>query len=527
MKVVKPVTVDPPSYTACIAGLRADTPAKPTKSSSKHKPSAPPSNSALELQCQTEYQRIKPNALERLIEQDWILREANQLGLKVTSAEIQQHLSKTKQEFESHGGYQKFLKESGATQADLLREFTYTVLRGKVSTKVSTKLSNEAQTKASSQGIPHAQIAAYYRKHLQGYYEHPETREAQLIVTESQSKAQMAKREISSGKSFASVEKMISEYPQESVRNEGGKIGPITKGAYEKGEFSMPGASTQRDLKAFENAVFTAKEHTLVGPIKTSEAYFLIQVNGISKGEPTEALSHVESSIRQTLTGDLEQQIFSHDHEVMEKRRVAMTTCAKGFIVPDCKQYKAPKEPSLLEQSEMHGREAEAMKKQQEHEIELRSSALIKPSLLAMQNNVQPRFARRYTCDGADISPPFTWRNLPPSTAELLLDIQQVTNRRVRSDIWVVGGLNPKSHGVAAGSLPRGAVVGRNSSGKASWGGICPPRGAEYGYSIELVPLSKKLGLKPGFDLKSLGRTLKNGHVRSNPGLLVASYKRR
>lgn len=520
VKVTKPLIIDPPTYAACVAGLKS-TPAKPAGTRQTKAPTTPPSSAALKGQCQTQYEQLRPSVLEHLIFVDWVFGEASNLGLKTSASEIQHQVEATKQSFEKqHGGYQKFLEQSGTTSSDMLRQITFSQLEGKLSQKVS----NEVMAKASSQGVSHGQIDSYYKEHL-STYEHPETRDIQVLLTEKLPAALKAKREISSGKSFASVEKRVSIYPTEQIKKAGGSLPGVVRKKYETIKHSTPGASTPSDEKIYEEAVFSAKEHVLTGPIKTSEAYYLILVNKIKKQEPTETLAQVEGAIKQTLTKSRGEQMFAGFNESLQKRWKARTNCAKSFVISYCEQFVPHKEMSLAEQSRMHGREAEAMKKQQERAIKLSSPAIIKPSILAMEHNAQPQFARRYTCDGANSSPPFTWSNLPQSTAELVLAVQQTTNRGARSYIWVVGGINPSLHGIAAGSLPLGAVVGRNGSGKAKWGGICPPHGAEYGYFITLIALSKKLELKPGFDLRRAGNSLEK--ARLGVGFSLASYKRR
>jgi Raf kinase inhibitor-like YbhB/YbcL family protein len=106
----------------------------------------------------------------------------------------------------------------------------------------------------------------------------------------------------------------------------------------------------------------------------------------------------------------------------------------------------------------------------------------------------------QYTCDGADTSPPLTWRNLPAHTAELVLFIIDDSSIGREGGIrWVVAGLEPTLTGLAAGSLPPGAIVGLNGAGKATYGGICPPKGRTATIELVLWALSQKIPLSSGF----------------------------
>jgi hypothetical protein len=114
---------------------------------------------------------------------------------------------------------------------------------------------------------------------------------------------------------------------------------------------------------------------------------------------------------------------------------------------------------------------------------------------------------QRYTCNGADVSLPVSWSAVPPGTAELavfVLNLQPV-NGRLFFD-WALSGLSPASHGISAGMLPTGAVVGRNSFGDARYS-ICPAKRTRPQYVfVKVAALPKPLGARPSFDTETLYR---------------------
>jgi phosphatidylethanolamine-binding protein (PEBP) family uncharacterized protein len=136
--------------------------------------------------------------------------------------------------------------------------------------------------------------------------------------------------------------------------------------------------------------------------------------------------------------------------------------------------------------------------------------------------------AKRYTCDGAGLSPPLRWHNAPAGTAELLLLAIDLNGGRRDAVQWAVGGLAPNLHGIATGRLPDSAVLGRDSaskSDKAGWGGICGSRGGVHHVAFLLYALSRRMGLKAGFDPAIVRSTLKSATLAR--GLTVATYRRR
>ncbi len=117
---------------------------------------------------------------------------------------------------------------------------------------------------------------------------------------------------------------------------------------------------------------------------------------------------------------------------------------------------------------------------------------------------VMPPLPKRNTCGGANVWLPFIWSEVPNGTAELALFIVNLkpVNEAVFVD-WAVAGLSATSKGISAGTLPSGAVVGRNSVGRVGYS-ICPRKGTSETYIARLVALSHTLHPRPGFDAKAL-----------------------
>jgi phosphatidylethanolamine-binding protein (PEBP) family uncharacterized protein len=133
-------------------------------------------------------------------------------------------------------------------------------------------------------------------------------------------------------------------------------------------------------------------------------------------------------------------------------------------------------------------------------------------------------FPAHYTCDGANASMPLSWSQLPANTAEVdvfLFNLQAVHGKLI--DDWAVAGLKPTLHGLPAGKLPPGAIVGRNSFGQTRWS-VCPPKGKSVRYAFLLYALPKRIPVKPGFAATKLREIAL--HTAESAGLLAGSYKR-
>jgi phosphatidylethanolamine-binding protein (PEBP) family uncharacterized protein len=128
----------------------------------------------------------------------------------------------------------------------------------------------------------------------------------------------------------------------------------------------------------------------------------------------------------------------------------------------------------------------------------------------------------RYTCHGQEISPPFKWHDLAesaPRAKELLFLVRTVSHGNLSTD-WALAGLSPSLSGLSAGQTPPGAIVGRNSAGKVGYS-LCPPSGSLVTMAVYAV--TRKLGLKPGFDPESIKPVLEAADTQWG-GMTFAPY---
>lgn len=147
--------------------------------------------------------------------------------------------------------------------------------------------------------------------------------------------------------------------------------------------------------------------------------------------------------------------------------------------------------------------------------------SLQSPAILPSEGGAG-RLASTYTCDGRDIWPELRWSGVPAGSAELILYAMNLAPVEGKLFVdWAVAGLDPGSDGVEAGQLPKGAVVGTNSSGKRGYE-ICPSGGEIYIFALYALPRS--LSPARGFDARELRKQILD--VSGDVGLLSATYAR-
>jgi foldase protein PrsA len=307
----KPVVPEPPNYTACVAHL-AKTTAKPAKGQKA------PTTKELKSECATEYKSLQSEVLGFLISSQWVLGEANSLGVKLSDAEVKKEFAKIKtEEFPKASEFEKFLATSGQTTSDLLLRVKLNLLSQKIEKKIIKEKSK----------VSEAQITKYYNEH-KSKYGTPEKRNVQIILTKTEAQASSAKKEIESGKSFSSVAKAVSIDPTSKAN--GGLLKEVVAGEEEK---------------ALSEAIFSTAKNVLSGPVKTPFGYYVFEVLSTTAGTQ-QPLSKVKATIKEQLISTGEQSALSKFTKEFKKRWQAKTECRSGYLVADCKGYKAPKTSS-------------------------------------------------------------------------------------------------------------------------------------------------------------------------------------
>ncbi len=291
---------EPPDYTACIAHL---------KESSKKSTTA-----ELKKQCEQQYKAYLQEVLSFLTSSQWVLSEAQALGVKVTDAEVKKQFTTIKdQQFRKPAEFEKFLQSSGQSISDLLLRVKLNML----STKIQTKI-------VAGKKVTEAEVTKYYNQN-KARFGTPEKRSVDLILTKTEAQAANAKKEIENGASFSTVAKKVSIDPISKAS--GGSLPEVTKG---------------QENPALDAALFSAAVGSFTGPLKTPYGYYVFKVNSSTPGTQ-QSLAQARSGIKSQLGATREQTTLSKWIKEFKKRWKGKTDCASGYVVANCQQYKEPK----------------------------------------------------------------------------------------------------------------------------------------------------------------------------------------
>jgi Raf kinase inhibitor-like YbhB/YbcL family protein len=134
----------------------------------------------------------------------------------------------------------------------------------------------------------------------------------------------------------------------------------------------------------------------------------------------------------------------------------------------------------------------------------------------------------KYTCDGANVSPPFSWSNIPEKAKSLALICDDPDAPGKTWVHWVVYDL-PATTNTLSENLPKdeklsgGGKQGTTDFKMIGYGGPCPPSGT-HRYYFKLYALDAETALSPGATKDQLLKAME-GHIIAQ-GQLMGRYKR-
>jgi foldase protein PrsA len=300
------VTVpDPPNFTRCVANQAKQPVPKGAKK---------PTTAQLKTQCKQQYDALKQQVMQFLVSAEWIQQEADKQGVKVSDKEVQkQFQDQKKQSFQKEDDYQKFLKNSGMTEADLLFRVKLDVISNDVRNKIIKGKDN----------VTDAQVASYYNKNKERFAQ-PERRDLLVVLTRTKAKADAAKAALDGGQKWATVAKKYSI--DEASKAQGGKLPGVAKGQQEK---------------AFDDAIFNAKKGVTTGPVKTQFGYYVFQVQKVTPASQ-QTLAQTKETIKNLLKSQNQQKALNDFVKKFRTDYKDKTKCAKPYVIPDCSN--APKQ---------------------------------------------------------------------------------------------------------------------------------------------------------------------------------------
>ena len=136
---------------------------------------------------------------------------------------------------------------------------------------------------------------------------------------------------------------------------------------------------------------------------------------------------------------------------------------------------------------------------------------------------------KKFTCDGADVSPELSWTQPPAGTQSFAL-IADDPDAPIETFVhWVIYDLPPTTSALPEGigkvdELANGSRQGQNDFDKIGYGGPCPPGKPPHRYVFSLYAVDTMLNLPASTTRKQLEKALR-GHILAH-GEVIGKYQR-
>jgi foldase protein PrsA len=300
-----PAAPDPPDFKRCVAS-RKEQPVP--------KGQEPPSDSQLKKQCEQEFDQLKTEVMQFLIQSEWVQQEAAEQGVEVSDKEVKRSFEQQKkQAFPTDKAYQQFLKTSGMTEEDIL----FRVKLDQLQQKLTQKVTKDAQK------VTNADVEQYYNKNKERFAQ-PERRDLLVVLTKTEARAQQAKNALDDGESWRSVVRQYSI--DEASKAQGGKLPAVAEGQQER---------------ALDEAVFAARKGQIEGPVKTQFGWYVFEVDKVTPASQ-QTLEQSRETIRNLLRSQGQQKALDDFIKDFRENYKEETKCADDYRVAECEN--APKE---------------------------------------------------------------------------------------------------------------------------------------------------------------------------------------
>jgi foldase protein PrsA len=299
------VVPDPPDFPKCVAAKKK-LPAGEGQSK--------PSEAQLKKQCQQEYDQLKREVMQFLIQAEWVQQEAESRDIEVSDKAVQKSFEdQKKQAFPTEKAYKEFLKTSGMTEEDILFRVKLDQLQQKLTQKVTE----------DSKKVSQEDIEDYYEKNKKRFAQ-PERRDLRVVLTKTEAKADQAKQALEDGDSWKQVAKSYSI--DEASKAQGGRLPAVAEGQQEK---------------ALDDAVFGAEKGEVVGPVKTQFGWYVFEVEKVTPASQ-QSLEESSDTIKNLLRSERQQKALDDFIKDFRERYKDETNCAEDYRVDECKN--APKD---------------------------------------------------------------------------------------------------------------------------------------------------------------------------------------
>jgi parvulin-like peptidyl-prolyl isomerase len=254
-----------------------------------------------------EYEALRGQAMQFLVQRAQFEQEADDLGIKVTDEDVDKRLKDLiKQYFGgSRAKYEKQLKQQGLSEDQVRADVRAQLIQEKIYNEVTKEVK-----------VDSAAVAASYKKNKAQYIQ-PASRDVRHILVKKKTLADQIHSQLTNGGNFAALAKKYSQDP--SSKSQGGKL-TVSRG---------------QTVPPFDKAAFSLPTRAISNPVKTQYGWHIIQPLGRVKKQTVTPLAQVRDAIRQQLLQDRKQKEMNDWVADVRKDFAKKTTYQVGYAPPE------------------------------------------------------------------------------------------------------------------------------------------------------------------------------------------------
>lgn len=253
-----------------------------------------------------EYNQLKNQAVEFLVQRAQFEQKAGELEVSVTDAEVSDRLNKLKKQYfaGSDKRYQNQLKQQGLSDQQVRKDIRAQLIQEELFKKITDDVK-----------VTEKEIKKYYDEN-KSRYGRPESRQVRHILVSTKQQADRLYSRLKAGDSFAKLAKQFSKDP--GSKDTGGKL-TIARG---------------QTVQAFDQTAFKLEKGVLSRPVKTQYGYHLIEATSAIIPAQTTPFKQVRESIKGQLLQTKRNEAMTKWVEDTKKDFSDKTSYQVGFAPP-------------------------------------------------------------------------------------------------------------------------------------------------------------------------------------------------
>ena len=276
-----------------------------------------------------QYNAVLVPALSDLLLGRWVRGEAEERGIEVTEREVDVELETIiEQQFGGQREFENFLEESSFTREDALERVELQLLTQCIQDQVIPQDPQAEAPAAQREGcqgdeeveITDEEIQAFYDDNI-AQFETPETRDVRTLLNPDEEEAQEAADLLADDSSAAAWTEVTQEL---STERETAELGGL-----------RPGVAQGQNDPALDEAIFSAEEGEVVGPVETEAGFYVLEVETINAAETQPLDEQTSAQIRQQLVTQEQQQAVTEFQDSFVSKWRERTVCSEDLIGDD------------------------------------------------------------------------------------------------------------------------------------------------------------------------------------------------